>query len=183
MFGYYGRLLMVDLSSHTYVVQSLTEDYLAACLGGKGLATRLLLERNPAGAGPLSPQNHLIIATGPFCQSRLWGSSRYGVYTKSPLTGFYAESYSGGKVPEAIDAAGFDAVVFVGRAEHPSVVSVHPDGAEFFDAHDLWGMDTFSAEQEALERFSLAKGGVRKTRCSGNRPGRRETGALCPDCQ
>lgn len=155
MFGFYGRVLTVDLSHNTYRIESLPDDYLAQCLGGKGLATRLLLERNPTGVDPLAPQNHLIIATGPFCQSRLWGGSRYGVYTKSPLTGFYAESYSGGKVPEAIDSAGYDAVIFCGKSDQPTVVSVHPDGAEFFPADDLWGADTYTAEQEALRRFSV----------------------------
>jgi aldehyde:ferredoxin oxidoreductase len=155
MFGYYGRILTIDLSSKSVGIESVSDNYLSGCLGGKGLATRLLLERNPSGVDPLSPGNRLIIATGPLCQSRIWGASRYGVFTKSPLTGFYAESYSGGRVPEAIDSAGFDAVMLVGKSEKPCVVSVHPDGAEFFDAGDLWGMDTITAEQEVMTQYSL----------------------------
>ena len=119
---------------------------------GKGLATRLLLEMNPAGADPLGPENRLIFATGPFCGTRLWGGSRYGVFTKSPLTGLYCESYSGGKMPEALDAAGYDAVVIHGQAERPLALSVHPSGCDFHDASDLWGADNFTAETEALER-------------------------------
>ena len=154
MFGFYGRILTIDLSRKEFNIEPLSDECLEACLGGKGLATRLLLDRNPTGVDPLAPQNHLIIATGPFCQSRLWGGSRYGVYTKSPLTGFYAESYSGGRVPEAIDSAGYDAVLVVGRSTAPTVVSIHPTGAEFHDAGDLWGVDAIAAEQEALNRFS-----------------------------
>ena len=157
MFGFYGRILTIDLSRKTVSIELLSDDVYAGCLGGKGLATRLLLERNPTGVDPLAPENHLIIATGPFCQSHLWGGSRYGVYTKSPQTGFYSESYSGGRVPEAIDSAGYDAVLFVGRSDHPTVVSVHPDGADFYDAGDLWGTETFTAEQEIVKRFSLNK--------------------------
>jgi aldehyde:ferredoxin oxidoreductase len=111
---------------------------------------------------PLSAENHLIFATGPVCQSALWGSCRYGVFTKSPLTGFYSESYSGGKVPEAIDAAGFDAVVIRGKARKPTALSVHPEGCEFFDAGDLWGADTYHTEDEAKKRFSMAEAGFRK---------------------
>ncbi len=155
MYGYYGRILTIDLSRKTVGIESVSDDYLSGCLGGKGLATRLLLERNPGGVDPLSPGNHLIIATGPLCQSRIWGASRYGVFTKSPQTGFYSESYSGGRVPEAIDSTGFDAVILVGKSERPCVVSIHPDGAELSDARDLWGTDTYTAEKEVVGQYSL----------------------------
>ena len=154
MFGFYNRILTIDLSSRSFVIEELADEILQQCFGGKGLATRLLLDRNRASVDPLSPDNHLIFATGPFCGGRLWGGSRYGVYTKSPLTGFYAESYSGGKVPEAIDAAGFDAILLHGKSPAPTVLSIHPDGVDFHDAGDLWGMETFVAEEEALKRFA-----------------------------
>jgi aldehyde:ferredoxin oxidoreductase len=162
MFGFYGRIITIDLSRQTFSIEKLPDDLYTRFLGGKGLATHLLVERNPQGVDPLSPANHLIIATGPFCQGRLWGGSRYGVYTKSPLTGLYAESYSGGKVPEAIDSAGFDAILLVGKATHPTVVSIHPQGADFFPAGDLWGKDVFEAEKQATEHFSVSGDGYRK---------------------
>jgi aldehyde:ferredoxin oxidoreductase len=162
MFGVYGRIITIDLSCQTFSIERPPTDIYSRYLGGKGLATYLLLERNPKGVDPLSPANHMIVATGPFCQSRMWGGSRYGVYTKSPLTGFYAESYSGGKAPESIDSAGFDAVIFVGKAEKPTVVSIHPEGANFFEAGDLWGMEVYGAEEQAVKRFSVIKEGFRK---------------------
>jgi len=162
MHGFYNRILTIDLSSRTSVIEEVADEVLRQSLGGKGLATRLLLERNPTGVDPLAPDNHLIFATGPFCGGRLWGGSRYGVFTKSPLTGFYAESYSGGKVPEAIDAAGFDAIVLHGRADRPTVLTVTPEGAEFHDAGDLWGMETFAAEEAAVARFASNREGYRR---------------------
>jgi aldehyde:ferredoxin oxidoreductase len=162
MHGFYGRILVVNLSDRTSAVEGVPDEVLDAGLGGKGLATRLLLEKNPTGVDPFSPQNHLIFATGPLCQSRIWGGSRYGVYTKSPQTLLYSESYSGGKVPEAVDAAGFDAIIFHGKAENPTVVSVCPEGAKFFDAGDLWGADTFETEAEVKRRFAIQKEGYRK---------------------
>ena len=157
MFGFYGRIITIDLSARSYLIESLADEVLAAGLGGKGLATRLLTELNPIGIDPLAPQNHLIFATGPFCQNRIWGGSRYGVFTKSPLTGFYSESYSGGRVPEAIDATGFDAIIFKGKAPSPTVVSLNPQGASFHDAGDLWGQDVFQSEEAALQRFSITQ--------------------------
>lgn len=155
MKGFYNRILTVNLSDKSYVIEELDDDILAKYLGGKGLATRLLLDRNPPGVNPLAPENHLIFATGPFCGGRLWGASRYGVFTKSPLTGFYTESYSGGKVPEAIDATGFDAILLVGQAQGPTGLTIHPEGVLFHDASSLWGLDTFTTEEKALEQFGF----------------------------
>lgn len=157
MKGFYGRILVVDLSDRSFKIEPVPEEVLSKNLGGKGLATHLLLQRNPPRIDPFAPENHLIFATGPLCQSRIWGASRYGVYTKSPLTQLYSESYSGGKVPEAIDAAGFDAVVFRGRASSSVVVAIHPEGAILHDASDLWGSDTFVTESEVKKRFALSR--------------------------
>lgn len=162
MYGFYNRILTVNLSDRNFTIETLSDEVLGTCLGGKGLATQLLMDRNPVGVDPLSPENHLIFATGPFCGGRLWGASRYGVYTKSPLTGYYTESYSGGKVPEAIDSTGFDAIILVGRADKPTSLAIHPEGVDFHDAGDLWGMETFDAEEEALKRYALGKEGYRK---------------------
>jgi len=162
MYGYYKRILTINLSDRTFAIEPVDDQTLAECSGGKGLATRLLLERNPAGVDPLAPENNLILATGPFCGGRMWGGSRFGVYTKSPLTGLYAESYSGGKVPEAIDSAGFDAIIVTGKADRPTVLTVTPDAVEFHEAGDLWGMETFAAEEEAVNRFAPNLEGYRK---------------------
>lgn len=162
MFGFYNRILTIDMSKSSSTIEKISDDTLSKCLGGKGLATHLLLERNPGGVEPLSPENHLIFATGPFCGGRLWGGSRYGVYTKSPLTGYYAESYSGGRVPEAMDSTGFDAIIFIGQAEKPTVVAIEPEGVTFHEAGNLWGKDSISAEEEAITRFAPNKDSYRK---------------------
>jgi aldehyde:ferredoxin oxidoreductase len=162
MFGSYGRILVVNVRDRSFEIETLSDELLEKCIGGKGLATHLLLEKNPPGVSPYSEENHLIFATGPVCRSPLWGGSRYGVFTKSPLTGIYSESYSGGKVPEAIDSSGFDAVVIRGIAKAPTALSVHPEGCEFHDAGDLWGADTYRTEEEAIKRFALNKEGFRK---------------------
>jgi len=162
MYGYYNRILTIDLNTKSFTIEDISDDLLSECNGGKGLATRLLLDRNPVGVDPLAPENNFIISTGPFCGGRLWGGSRYGVYTKSPLTGYYAESYSGGKVPESIDSAGFDAIIINGKSDQPTVLSIQPDQVEFHDAADLWGMETITAEEEAVKRFGSTQEGYRK---------------------
>lgn len=163
MHGFYGRILKINLSGQTYEIVPLNDEILSRYLGGKGLATYLLYSTNPQGVDPLAPDNCLIFATGPTTGSLIWSSSRYGVFTKSPQTGFYSESYSGGKVPEAVDAAGFDAVVITGKSESPAVITVHPDGVDFHDADDIWGMSTFEAEDAVNARFGDIGGASAKS--------------------
>ncbi len=67
-----------------------------------------------------SPDNRIIFATGPVSGSRIWGSCRYGVFTKSPQTMLYSESYSGGKAPEA----GVNDTVFAHIAAISSTTSI-----------------------------------------------------------
>ncbi|MGA8178613.1 MAG: aldehyde ferredoxin oxidoreductase family protein [Desulfobacterales bacterium] len=163
MKGFYGKYLNINLTDETYEVVSISDRILARYLGGKGLSSYLLYTLNPPGVDPLSPDNRLIFATGPIANSRIWGSSRYGVFTKSPQTGFYSESYAGGKVPEAMDSSGFDAIVLFGKARRPTVVLVHPKGAEFFDAAGIWGMDTYETEDTVNRRFGGMGSGPEKS--------------------
>ena len=154
MDGFYGRILKVDLNEKSFEIDSIEDAIYEKYLGGKGLASYLLYELNPPGVDPLAPENTLIFTNGPFGGSTLWGSCRYGVFTKSPLTGFFTESYSGGKTPDAIDATGFDAVVIRGRCDSPAVLTVHPEGVDFHEAGDLWGQETFGVEDAIKERFA-----------------------------
>jgi len=162
MHGFYGRILKIDLNRKKYAVETVQDQIFEQYLGGKGLGSYLLSAFNPPGVDPLDPANCLIFATGPVTGSNIWGSCRYGVFTKSPQTGFYSESYSGGKVPEAIDSAGYDAVVIRGRSVEPAVLAIYPDRVEFHDAGDLWGMDTYDTEDTVARRFGRSDEGFGK---------------------
>ena len=159
----YNRVLLVDLEKRKARTIKPSQICIHSHLGGKDLATRLLLKLNPGGADPLGPDNHLIFATGPAAGNMVWGGSRYGVFTKSPLTGGYLESYSGGRVPEAMDAAGYDAIAIRGISPSPAVLRIHPHGCDFLDGEDLWGKDTFTAEDEARQLCLSIDGSHKKT--------------------
>ena len=162
MKGFYGNILRIDLSRKRFTIDPVEDHVLHTFLGGKGLASHLLFTLNPPGVDSLAPENCLVFATGPVGGSSVWGSSRYGVFTKSPLTGIYLESYSGGKVPEAIDATGFDAIVISGQLAEPGVLSIHPDEVLFHDAADLWGQETFITEDAVMERFGISDRAYKK---------------------
>jgi aldehyde:ferredoxin oxidoreductase len=150
MKGFYGRLLRVDLSTRQWQVEEIPDEVLAAYLGGKGLGTYLMLQNIPPGADPLGPQNCLIFTTGPATGTAMPGSNRFGVFARSPLTGFYGESYSGGNVGAVMKKTGYDAVVIQGRADRPTLLEISDKGVAFRDATKLWGLDCYAAEDMAL---------------------------------
>ncbi len=153
MKGFFFRYLLIDLEKRKSYIENLTETVLSLTLGGKGLATELLLKHQPAGIDPYSKENVLIFAGGPATDTYIYGSSRYGVYTKSPLTGYYCESYSGGKVPEKISRTGFDAIVITGSIDKLSYLIIKPDGVEIEEAENLKGLSCYETEKILNEKY------------------------------
>ncbi len=60
MYGFYGKILKIDLDKETFSIEPVDDQILKTCLGGKGLATHLLLDLNPPQVDPLGPENLLI---------------------------------------------------------------------------------------------------------------------------
>jgi aldehyde:ferredoxin oxidoreductase len=160
MKGFFKRALIIDLSNRTSTVEHLDEALLSRTMGGKGLATHLLLEKNPAGVDPFAPENCFIVGLGPATQSGIYGSCRHGIYTKSPLTGFYGESYSGGKLAVAMSRAGYDAILLSGAADSPVWLEISDVRVRFHDAQDLWGRETYATEEEVKRRTGVSKAGA-----------------------
>ena len=167
MFGFYGKILKINLNNKTYDIETLDDHILKTNLGGRGLATHLLLRHNPPGVDPLSPENHLIFAVGPLTGSTIWGSCRHGVFTKSPQTGFFSESYSGGTVAEYMSASGFDAFMISGAAERPIWIEIGEEKVHFHSAENLWRKDTFETEDRV-------KAWIKK-----HRPEAKKCGVVC----
>ena len=162
MHGFYNMVLRVNVSDKSFELQPISDEIIGQTLGGKGLATHLLLRHNPPGVDPLSADNHLIFAIGPTSGSAIWGSCRHGVFTKSPQTGFYSESYSGGKVAEQMASCGFDAIVIYGRSDKPIWIEIGENVVHFHSAEDLWGLETYETEDQIKDWIKENGGGAGK---------------------
>jgi aldehyde:ferredoxin oxidoreductase len=167
MFGFYNKVLEIDMNKRSFTINPIPEEILRGTLGGKGLATHLLVQHNPPQVDPLSPDNRLIIATGPVTDTAIWGSCRYGVFTKSPQTGYYSESYSGGTAAEHMARTGYDAVMIKGSSRDPAWIEVSEEGAHFHSARDLWGAESYNTEDQV-------RAWIKK-----NRPGAKNCGVIC----
>ena len=160
MNGFFHRVLEIDVGRRTWQEEALSDETLRLFLGGKGLGTHLLLTHNPPGVDPLSPNNRLILALGPATDTPLPGSCRYGVFTKSPLTGLYGESYAGGRVASPMSRAGYDAVIVTGCSADPVWLEIGEGGVVFHDAGDLWGLETYTAEDAVRAALGPIESGV-----------------------
>ena len=154
MYGFFQQVLTLNASTQTHVAEPLGSELLSAGMGGKGLGTQLLLNRNPAGVDPFSPESHLILALGPATDSPVHGSCRHGFFAKSPLTGLYSESYAGGSAAIAMSRTGYDAFDITGASERPVWIEVSDEGVTFHPADDLWGLDTFATEAALRKRVT-----------------------------
>jgi aldehyde:ferredoxin oxidoreductase len=160
MKGYAGRILRVNLTSRSTVVEPLDEKVVQSYLGGSGLASSILYTEVDPKVDPLGPHNKLVFAVGPLTGTPTPMSSRHVVVAKSPLTGLWGEGDTGGFWAYELRRAGFDAVIVEGTSERPVYVWISDKEAEIRPAEELWGMDT-PATEKALK--SELRKGVRVT--------------------
>ena len=146
MYGYMGKILRVDLGGENIKEETLCEEYARKYIGGSGLASRIIYDELDFDSDPLSPDNILIFATGPFQGTGIPFSGRYEVCSKSPLTGIWAEASSGGYFGPALKRTGYDAIVIEGRASKPVYLYITEYGIEIKDASRLWGKDSYVTE-------------------------------------
>ena len=153
-------VLKINLKTKTFKEETLPDSVYQNHLGGKGLGTYLLMKENPPGVDPLSPANKLIFCLGPITDSRIYGSCRHGVFTKSPLTGIFSESYAGGRLAEPMSRVGYDAFILEESSSEPVWLEVSDQKVAFHDAKPLWGKDTYSTEDEVLKQVNKKGSGA-----------------------
>jgi aldehyde:ferredoxin oxidoreductase len=160
MKGFFNQLLRINLSDQKSTVEPIPESILRSYLGGKGLGSYLLLKENPPHIDPFSPKNRLIITSGPLADTPFYGSSRYAVFTKSPQTGIYSESYSGGKITLCLSRTGYDAIIIEGKSKHPIFLEISDQEVTFHSASSLWGKETYEAEEAILKEVGRDSGAL-----------------------
>lgn len=144
MSGSYNRLLVLDMPSGKSRIRRIDPNDLRTYVGGSSLGARLFFDTRGPETDPLSPENPLLIMAGPMTGTTFPGSSRFVMCGRSPLTGIWGESCSGGAFGADLKKAGLDGIILEGAAEKPSYVLIEDDRVAVLDGTELWGMDTFS---------------------------------------
>ena len=145
---YTGKVLRIDLDRLHATVEPLNAEWAKLYLGGKGLLFRYLHEELRPGIHPLSADNPLILATGPFAGTTVATCSRLVIGCKSPATGTLLDTYVGGSFAPELKFAGYDLVIVTGRSPEPVILSIHDECVEFLPAWPrFWGLDTSQTEE------------------------------------
>lgn len=151
MNGYMGKVLRVDLTKGSIVAEKLDQGKAQKFIGGRGLGTAMIMKEIDPKVEALSPDNKLMLVTGPLTGTATPTGGRYMVVTKSPLTGTIASSNSGGYFGAELKFAGYDAIIFEGKAAAPKYLLIEDDKVELRDAADLWGK-VISETTDLLEK-------------------------------
>ena len=160
MFGWTGVFLQVDLSRNNAVTESYDASLALNYIGGRGFAARILWDQLNPGVDPLSPENKLVFAAGPLTGLGVPNSGKLVVAAKSPLTGGYGDGNMGTFAAIQMRKAGYDAVIIEGKAEKPVVLHIKNNVAEFVDAKDFWGLNSFETEADLKALYGRAAGVV-----------------------
>jgi aldehyde:ferredoxin oxidoreductase len=139
MYGWTGTILRINLTTGKITREPTNLEDAKKFIGARGLGTKILMDEVDPRTDPLAPENKLIFAPGPLSGTMAPSMGRYNVVTKSPLTGTAAASNSGGSFGPELKFAGYDMVIFEGKASAPVYVWIKDEKVEVRDAGALWG--------------------------------------------
>ena len=148
IYGYAGKILRINLSNGEIHTEP-TRTYAREWLGSSGIAIKILYDELRSWVTPYDPENRLIISAGPLVGTTAPGANKMNISTLGPMTGGWASSCSDTYFGGQLKRAGFDSIVFQGRAQRPVYVWIDEDRVEIRDASHLWGKTTW----ETLEKI------------------------------
>ena len=154
--GYVNRVAWIDLSTGKIEYKPIAEEDARKYIGARGLGVKYVFDNGPH-VDPLSPQNILCFMNGPLTGTDVNLSGRMAICTKSPLTGTVTDSHHGGWSAARLKWAGFDGLVFQGKAAKPVYLYVEDGKVELRDAGDLWGKSVHETVKILQERLGNEK--------------------------
>jgi aldehyde:ferredoxin oxidoreductase len=158
MKGNWNKFLFVDLSSGESWTEALEEEEWRRWIGGVGIGLRMFSKFGNF-ADPFSPDNPLIITTGPLTGTPFPNSGRHEIVSRSPQTELFGESNSGGFLGNELKKAGYDGLVIKGRADVPKVVTID-EGVKVESRPDLWGKDFYSLRENLTKEKKYSVMGI-----------------------
>lgn len=151
MGGIWNRFVEVDLAEKCVSDVDVSQDYIKDYIGGASLAARLFVDMVDPEVDPLSSENPLFVMSGPLVGTNFPGSSRFVMCAKSPLTGIWGESASGGALGADLKKAGIDGLIIKGVAVSPVYLFIEDGSVQFIDAAGLWGGETYRVIDQLKE--------------------------------
>ena len=151
--GEYGdRVAHVDLASGQIEYKPIPGEWIQKYMGSRGIGVKYVFENGPQ-VDPLSPENILCFMNGPLTGTAVNLSGRMAIVTKSPLTGTVVDSHHGGWSAAKLRWAGFDGLIFKGKAEKPVYAYIENETVEIRDASEVWGKSVHDTVKYFHKKF------------------------------
>ncbi|MBN2599273.1 MAG: aldehyde:ferredoxin oxidoreductase, partial [Candidatus Thermoplasmatota archaeon] len=123
--GYANRTLYVNLSNGKITEKPVTEEMKKLFTGGRGFGLKLLWDSIKPTTRWDSPENALVITTGPLCGATQYaGSGKSLCLSVSPSTNILCDCNVGGFFGPYLKFAGFDALEIQGKANQDVLVVI-----------------------------------------------------------
>jgi aldehyde:ferredoxin oxidoreductase len=152
MYGWMGTILRVDLTSgkieKTPFSKELRRDY----IGGRGVNSRILYDEVKPGTDGLDPANVLVFGTGPITGLPV-ASGRLTITAVSPLNNLLGDANGGSHFSPELKFAGYDHIVFTGKAAEPVYLRIENGKVELREAKHLWGRLTDETQEMIREEL------------------------------
>ena len=155
--GFTGKILRLNLTDHTTSVidTSKYEEY----GGGIGIGTAVfwdLVEDKTIDA--FDPRNVVTVMGSPLSGTLGFGASGRtevnGIGPQAYPIGWFTRSNFGGRFSAELKCAGWDGLVIEGKSASPVWVKIVNDRVTFEDASRLWGLDTWTTQQNIWDKVS-----------------------------
>ncbi|MCL2124651.1 MAG: hypothetical protein FWH33_01525 [Oscillospiraceae bacterium] len=144
--GYQGKYVIIDLSKREFEVHDFDKNILKNFVGGPSLGAKMLYDMMPAKTRWDAPESIIGFIAGPTNGNGPLIGARYTVVSKSPVTGMWNDSNSGGHFGPTLRKSGYDAVFVKGISPTPVYVFIDNGEITFRDAAHLWGKKTEETE-------------------------------------
>jgi aldehyde:ferredoxin oxidoreductase len=144
--GWAGKILFINLSDQSTRIEA-TEKYMPF-IGGRGINQWLLFELVEKGAHGLDPENVLILGAGPMVGTLVPSAGRLAVDYLNVITGGVGSGNCGGRFAVEMKNAGYDHIVFTGKADNLTYVFIQDDKIHFRDASCLSGLGTWDSDAQ-----------------------------------
>jgi len=172
--GFHDHVARVNLGDEQVNYESVPDEDAKKYIGARGLGVKYVFD-NGVDVDPLGPDNLLAFMNGPLTGTQTTMSGRIAVVTKSPIEGQVTDSHHGGWSGARLKWAGFDGLLFEGKADDPVYAVVEDGEVELRDASHLWGqgvhatMDDLEEEVEGeygknLSTMAIGPGGENQVR-------------------
>lgn len=146
--GYMGKVLLIDLTEQNHRLFPWTDKDRKRTIGGKIMAGDILFQHVRPGMKAFDEDNWIVVTTGPLTGSGCPNTSRFNISTISPLTNIVTSSNCGGDFGLSLKRAGYDAVIFTGKAKEPTTVEITAEDVKFKSAEDIWGLKITEAQEK-----------------------------------